>query len=356
LEPWPVDGGVEREFSKNRRAFTLIELLVVIAIIGVLVALLLPAIQAAREAARRMHCTNNLKQIGLAVHNYVSAFNVLPPVGSVDRNGNSVGGGVVPQTASILLRLTNYLEQRALYNAYNFDIGDVFQGAAVAANTTVMSTPLQMYTCPSDPNPGNTGPLDGGYTVITACTNYAICGGTNRANSQGYVTGVAWWVGGHPLFGSAVSLASLTDGTSNTAAYSEWVKGKNGQNAPGPNLVYVIPTYANGGPAQDDQACQASVTPKWDFKGEYWTLQDSGRGGPYYHALTPNRHDCATGAGDLDYGVVDSFIGASSAHPGGVNVLLMDGSVRFLKSAVNRDVWLGLGTRAGGEVIDAAAL
>ena len=342
--------------NRSRRlAFTLIELLVVISIIGVLIALLLPAVQAAREAARRTRCANNLKQIGLAIHHYLSAYDVVPPVGGVDRAGNSVGEGLVPQTASVQLRLTNELEQRALYNAYNFSLGDVFQGAAVAANTTVMTTPLAVYLCPSDPFAGNTGPLDGGFVATTACTNYAICGGTNRVNSGGVVTGISWWMGRNSSFGSLVSLANILDGTSNTAAFGEWVKGNDGRGATGQNLVYVIPSYANGGPAGDDRACQASVTPKWDFKGEYWTLQDSGRGGPYYHVLTPNRHDCATGAGDLDYGSVDSFIGASSAHPGGVNLLLMDGSVRFVKNGVGQPVWLGLGTRSGGEVTDASS-
>ena len=338
--------------ARGTRGFTLIELLVVIAIMGVLIALLLPAVQAAREAARRTQCTNNLKQVGLAIHNYLSAYDVLPPVGGVDRAGNSVGGGAVPQTASVLLRLTNELEQRALYNAYNFSLGDVFRNAAVSANTTVMSTSLKVYLCPSDSRPGNTGPLDGGYTATTACTNYAICGGTNRANSGGISTGIAWWMGGNPSLGARVTLAGLTDGTSNTAAFSEWVKGNNGQNSLGQNLVYVVPSYANGGPAADIQACQSSVTPKWDFKGEYWTLQDTGRGGPYYHVLTPNRHDCATNLGDLAYGVTDSFIGASSSHPGGVNVLLMDGSVRFIKDSINSATWLGRATRAGGEIVD----
>src|ERR1700733_10229306 len=106
----------------KRSGFTLIELLVVIAIIAVLIALLLPAVQAAREAARRMQCTNGMKQIGLAMQNYHSSFDVFPPVGSVDASGNSTGSGAVPQTASIHLRLLNYLEHEVIYNAYNFKL------------------------------------------------------------------------------------------------------------------------------------------------------------------------------------------------------------------------------------------
>jgi prepilin-type N-terminal cleavage/methylation domain-containing protein/prepilin-type processing-associated H-X9-DG protein len=338
---------------RSRPGFTLIELLVVIAIIAVLIGLLLPAVQSAREAARRMQCTNNMKQIGLALHQYHSAYDVFPPVGSVDVQGNSRGNGRVPQTASIHLRLTNYLEQRAVYDAYNFMLGDVLNGSSVPANTTVMSTAIPGYLCPSDPNPGSTEDLAGGFTVPVTTVNYAVNGGVNRWNYGGYTNGTAWWLGGSPSFGSRVRIASVTDGTSNTAGFSEWVKGKSGQNSPGPNLVYSIAGYANGGALNDYNLCHSAYTPLWDFKGEYWTLQDTGRGGPYYHVMPPNQSACAVNA---DFGIVDSFIGSSSFHPGGVNLLLLDGSVRFIQSSISLNNWNALGTRAGGEVVSADAL
>ncbi len=337
----------------SRRGFTLIELLVVIAIIAILIALLLPAVQAAREAARRMQCTNNMKQIGLAMHQYHTAYESFPPAGSVDINGNSGGSGLVPQTASIHLRLTNYLEQRAVYDAYNFALGDVLNGGSVPANTTVMATAIPGYLCPSDPNPGSTANLAGGFSAQVTTVNYAVNGGVNRWNNAGRASGTAWWLGGNPSFGSLVRIAAVTDGTSNTAGFSEWVKGKSGQNTPGENLVYAIAQYANGGPLNDSTVCRAAALPLWDFKGEYWTLQDTGRGGPYYHVMTPNQPACAVSAA---FGNVDSFIGASSFHPGGVNVLMLDGSVRFVKSSVGLTTWNALGTRAFGEVVSADAL
>ncbi len=332
------------------RGFTLIELLVVIAIIAVLIALLLPAVQAAREAARRMQCTNNMKQIGLAMHQYHTAYETFPPAGSVDIKGNSVGGGRVPQTASIHLRLTNYLEQRAVYDAYNFMLGDVVNGASVPANTTVMATPIPGYLCPSDPNPGSTRDLAGGFSAPVTTVNYAVNGGVNRWNLGGRTCGTAWWLGDNPFFGGLVRIAGVRDGTSNTAGFSEWVKGTSGQDTPGPNLVYAIAQYSNGGPLNDQSVCRGATTPLWDFKGEYWTLQDTGRGGPYYHVMPPNQPACAVGSA---FGSVDSFIGASSFHPGGVNVLLLDGSVRFINSGVSLTTWSALGTRAFGEVISA---
>ena len=334
----------------RHHAFTLIELLVVIAIIAILIALLLPAVQAAREAARRMQCTNGMKQIGLAMHNYHSAFDCFPPTGGIDRNGNTTGGGLVPQTASIHMRLLNYLEHVDVYNAYNFKLGDVLNGTAVADNTTVISTSIAGYLCPSDSNPGNSGTLAGGFGTPVTCVNYAPNAGTNRQNGGGAVNGISWWLGGNASYGNLTTVAAILDGTGNTAGFSEWVKGKSGAMSVGPNLVYSISSYSNGGPQNDINACNASTTALWDYKGEYWTLQDTGRGGPYYHVTTPNKKACATSSA---FGAADSFIGPSSMHPGGVNLLLMDGSVRFIKDTIALAVWGALGSRAGSEVISA---
>ena len=214
--------------ARPRTGFTLIELLVVIAIIAVLIGLLLPAVQSAREAARRAQCTNQLKQIGLAIHQYMTDNDVLPPTGGVDLLGVTIGTGKVPQNSSIHLRLTNYLEHRDVYDAYNFQLGDVVNGNSVAANTTVMTTSINGYFCPSDANPGSNENLDIGYTVPVSCVNYAVNAGTNRAYSGGVVNGMAWWLGGNPYFGSRIGFTAIRDGTSNTAAFSEWIKGKAG--------------------------------------------------------------------------------------------------------------------------------
>ena len=163
--------------TRTRQGFTLIELLVVIAVVAILIALVVPAVQSAREAARRIQCTNNLKQIGLSVHGYISSYDVLPPAGGVDTLGRSDGSGAVPQNASVHLRLLNYNGQIPLYNAYNFMLPDVTRGAAVAANTTVIATSVPGYLCPSDPYPGNTGNIDGGYDARVTCVNYAPNGG-----------------------------------------------------------------------------------------------------------------------------------------------------------------------------------
>ena len=119
----------------------------------------------------------------------------------------------------------------------------------------------------------------------------------------------------------------------------------------GPNsrtAVYSIASHRNGGPAGDYAACRSASSVLWDERGEFWTLQDTGRGGPYYHVMPPNGPSCSTG---VEFGHIDSFIGAGSTHPGGANVVLLDGSVRFVRDGIDLAVWNALGTRAGGEVV-----
>ena len=335
---------------KKRAAFTLIELLVVISIIAVLIALLLPAVQGAREAARRTQCTNNLKQIGIAIYGYLNDFRVTPPVGSVDTAGKSDGTGLVKQTASVHLRLLTHLEQVPLYNAYNFQLGDVTGGVSVPQNTTVMSTAVPGYLCPSDSFPGNAGNLVGGFAAPVKTVNYSMNAGPNRQNAGGTIKGPTWWLGGNPSYGTVVTVAAIRDGMSNTAGFSEWIKGSAGSNSAYSKDVYTIAKYTNGGAQPDFDACNAATTLLWGNKGEYWTLQDTGRGGPYYHVMTPNKKACATA---MPYGAVDSFIGASSAHNGGVNLLMLDGSVRFVKDSVAIGIWNAISTRAGNEVVGA---
>jgi prepilin-type N-terminal cleavage/methylation domain-containing protein/prepilin-type processing-associated H-X9-DG protein len=332
--------------SEVSRGFTLIELLVVIAIIAVLIALLLPAVQAAREAARRAQCVNNLKQLGLAVHNYTSASGALPPTG---------GSGNIPQHQSMKLRIMPYMEQQVAFNAYNFMLADAFAGAnGLYQNVTVIAMRIESLHCPSDDNPGNEGSNkvnDINYPV--GVTNYPNNAGTNQAYNANKATGPAYWLDS----GAPITLAGIKDGTSNTAIFSEYVKGMSGQNKlPDLNMVFEGISKNQGSDRADSAACQQMTTFKWDYKGEYWTQQDSGRGGAYFHINPPNKKACGStgnpGGGPGQW----TMIGASSFHPGGVNVGFLDGSVKFVKDSVNYNTWLAIGTRSGKEVVSADGL
>jgi prepilin-type N-terminal cleavage/methylation domain-containing protein/prepilin-type processing-associated H-X9-DG protein len=342
------------KIHRNRSGFTLIELLVVIAIIAVLIALLLPAVQAAREAARRSQCVNNLKQIGLAIHNYVSSNEAVPPGGSY---GPPAPAGAPndgsTQSYSMKVRILPGLEQQQLYNAFNLNMSG-YQGAVVSnsMNQTVISARVSVYQCPSDTNVGNLSIINGtGATMVIGVTSYFSNNGTARQYNGNNLTGPTWYVGGNSNMGRMITFASVRDGLSNTVIFSEITKGNQGANKPLSNVVDgSAPTGvgAAGSDYADYQACLAGKwTSLWDYKGEYWTDEEAGRGGTYSHTMPPNSKSCNYG------GAWDNRICAGSFHSGGVNVLMMDGSVRFIKNSINYPTWTGLGTVALGEVISA---
>jgi prepilin-type N-terminal cleavage/methylation domain-containing protein/prepilin-type processing-associated H-X9-DG protein len=310
-----------------RRGFTLIELLVVISIIALLIGLLLPAVQAAREAARRGQCTNNLKQIGLAVHNYEGAFGLIPPTALYGTPDFSMKGRLLP-----------FLEGQVAYNALNMSFS-----ALDPQNLTVCSLRVSTFLCPSDPNPGSTN-------IQFPPTNYPNNLGTNRYNYGGYMDGPAWMIN-YPEAGPPVSFAGVDDGLSNTAIFSEWIKGKDGSTQDGLNMVYVNNIAYSAAP--DDQVaqqCERATTERWDYKGELWLHHFCGEGGGYTHIQPPNKKSCHFSNGSPNYDPTQTIVGASSYHPGGVNVSFLDGSVKFIKNGVNVRTWRALASRSGAEV------
>jgi len=324
----------------RRRGFTLIELLVVIAIIAVLIALLLPAVQSAREAARRSQCVNNLKQLALSVMNYESVNGALPPTAN---NGAPAGVGQT-NDFSMKVRLLPFLEQPAMFNSLNQSYT-----AQAAQNTTIHNVQVKSFRCPSDGNdPGSP----------TGDTNYPNCIGVTRtipgSSTTGALDGPAYKMGQSPENGT-VTLANITDGTSNTVIFGEWVKGKNqGILKPGLDQVYYAGTAELPGlTVQQYQAnCMASTKIAYAQKGIDWLLQQCGKGGGYSHIMPPNSRACWWGTGD-NPNTDTTAVCASSYHSGGVNVAVLDVSVKFIKSSINITTWRALATKDGGEVISA---
>jgi prepilin-type N-terminal cleavage/methylation domain-containing protein/prepilin-type processing-associated H-X9-DG protein len=350
----------------RRRGFTLIELLVVIAIIGVLIALLLPAVQAAREAARRAQCVNNLKQMGLALHNYESANGTFPP-----SNTCAVVNGTYFITGfSVQARILSYVEGSTLYNAINFTYPNTHR---TAANGTVVNTIVAMYLCPSDLNQG-------------AMTAYPTPGVNARAPSYGVNEG-DWfmWNGLDPTTGAANSpttrgvfapnvcrrMAEFKDGTSTTTLATD-VKAlqpfcRLGAQFSEANLSSptVIPPTPNTPPLvaaseYTSGICNANPPGHAHTAWVDGNNQETGM----TTAFPPNTVAFnPTAQADLDimtnlvnfnvpiYGALT----ARSYHAGGVNALLADGSVKFIKSSINGDTWRALGTIGGGEVVSADA-
>jgi len=369
----------------NGRGFTLIELLVVIAIIAVLIALLLPAVQSAREAARRAQCINNLKQIGLGLHNYHSANNSFPC--GVTASFNTDNPGCVSWTGwSPHALMLNYLEQAPLYNAANFMVDARF--ATVndwPINSTVDDTKINSFLCPSDGNAGkaffNSYYASRG-TTITA--DWGVSAPPGKCGGGQIYTGLFG-------YGSAEGIESISDGSSNTVAFSESLVGS-GAGRPAANVTGVaIDSLASYGTPisnlQDPyntltlnqpppgaiitqilQTCQSTwmtatqSTGLFSNKGQEWS--SGAEGFTLFSTLVPPNSTqytfgaCRFGCGGCDTlykGDHAHVTNASSNHPGGCNVTFGDGSVRFIKSSIAMNIWWALGTKSSGEVISSDA-
>jgi prepilin-type N-terminal cleavage/methylation domain-containing protein/prepilin-type processing-associated H-X9-DG protein len=364
-----------RVLRRHRLGFTLIELLVVIAIIGVLIALLLPAVQQARDAARRNTCTNNLKQIGLALHNYLDAHKVVPPDGMRDIWNSPVKNN----SWSLTSQLMPYIDQTSVADQLNFSRGS-YQGtqAEVAygvnwnlpdANMTARATVIRALICPSDPNPSNREVWNGVH--YSGTTSYAASTGAYRLHRGWRPSGISYTPSDWDMeTGKPVSIDSIIDGTSQTAAFTEWVRGPgyddrvNGYSVsairdpkswwfadPGlPSDSAALYSYfgdcTSRGDCYFDKVCNANTQPDWSWKGEYWTLGRSGKGSGICFSLHPNGKSCRWADSDIPS---DGGGCAASRHPGGVNVCFMDGSVQFVSESIDLRTWTAYGTIAEQE-------
>jgi len=334
-------------FTDKRRGFTLVELLVVIAIIGILIALLLPAVQAAREAARRMNCTNNLKQCGLAMHNYHDTCRCLP--GYTSSNTTSFS----PQA-----RLLPYAEQTSLQNLINFNL-PLFGGSLASnylnpAQGAAAGTRVPMFRCPSD---GENDVFTEYYiqnparmNLSFAGGNYMVClgSGTGTYYDHRYRTDGAFY----QL--SACNFANYTDGLSNSLMFGEALLG-NHKDTTGPAPENPQRQVANtslgttgpglGGVANPDLASIVAGCTTWQgLRASGWIV------GKVYTStfncyMPPN-----TPVPDV-YRMGMGWFAARSNHPGGVNVGLADGSVRFISQTIELNTWHALGSIAGGETL-----
>jgi prepilin-type N-terminal cleavage/methylation domain-containing protein len=336
-----------------RVGFTLVELLVVIAIIGVLVALLLPAVQSAREASRRIKCANHLKQIGLALQNYENTFKILP-MGTMNIPG-AFAATQVANNASPHPMMLPYLEQG---NAIAlFDFNSDINGST--SNLQARQQKVPVFLCPSHP------PTPPFVPSVSQCPNG--CGLTNYVQSLGNNANYAG-VGGvaDGPFGRryGARFAEITDGLSNTGFFAEILIGPSpGAGTPSPGVVpasdrsaFAVATDVNSGswdgsPTGDIIAvseCQNLATPAWIYRGKQYY-----RGvvvTTYYsHTLTPNSklRDCIRGSGQLDRG----HLAARSFHPAGVNVVLGDGAVRFTSNNVAEVTWRAVGSKGAGDTL-----
>jgi prepilin-type N-terminal cleavage/methylation domain-containing protein/prepilin-type processing-associated H-X9-DG protein len=359
----------------KRRGFTLIELLVVISIIAVLIALLLPAVQSAREAARRAQCSNNLKQLGLAVHNYATSNNVIPAMCMFSFTASGITGTQVQLSEgwspSWYIPLMPLLEQGNIYSAYNFYTSAVVNSATSGVeNTTVTYTQISTMLCPSENEPNR--------PALTATTNYyGNFGGPGQiAAYSGTIVPVSD-PGGTPAIGKLgpVTMEAVRDGLSNTALFSEKLHGLQsspvvfpGNNSDGKRGVYN--GAAGGGVGAGAAAASSFVASCQSLPGSTASAFSDRFGNSAYatypwhigmanynHVGPPNGMSCqdSNDASWLTYVGPSGSCPPTSNHPGGVQVAMGDGSVRFIKDTINQATWWAIGTRNGKEVVSSDA-
>jgi prepilin-type N-terminal cleavage/methylation domain-containing protein/prepilin-type processing-associated H-X9-DG protein len=328
-----------RHVRRRPTGFTLIELLVVIAIIAVLIALLLPAVQAAREAARRVQCVNNMKQLVLAMHNYESSNGVLPP--QMVMTFTSAGAVFWKSAWGPSSRITPYLELGTVFNAINYTNKN-----SDPSNATAASTQLKMFLCPSEVNPqAYSTTSSAGVTTTYGVSNYAWCVGT------WYTFGGLGGVPNPGAFCTNLSrrFASFTDGMSNPPGPT------------GPAAYPDVPTVLASVAAAPSSGCVLITGPGGVPGGGHseWCNGNSAYD-CFTTALPPNTLSPAgtppldtdlSSANEADGGPTYSAVTSRSYHPAGVNSLFADGSVHFIKNAINFQTWRGLGTIGGGEVV-----
>jgi len=319
--------------SPRRGGFSLVELLVVIAVIGVLVALLLPAVQGAREGARRASCANNLKQIGIALNNYLNSSKVFPTGFYSMACAKACGGesdcqGEISYTQTAILP---HLEQQAVFNSWNFDLPVAKPNCFCAGdvNSTSRNVVIAAYVCPSDPLPG--GLLS--YRSVSGSVPF-----DDPADNDGRLPDGVFFRG------SNLPAAFVKDGLNHTAFFTERLMGA-GSGRAGRSAI-----PATGVPLME-QDCNDS-TPPFAGQGLRWAVYiatavpfvrppNSAAVACVSDVYLPNRH----------WPYTQAYDGPSSAHPGGVNLLLGGGSVRFVSNSVEKRAWSALATRAGREVL-----
>ncbi|MBI1249206.1 DUF1559 domain-containing protein [bacterium] len=319
--------------QESPKGFTLVELLVVIAIIGVLIALLLPAVQQAREAARRSQCVNHLKQLGLAMHNYQSTFGIFPYGQQTEVGGNTHRRDCWYQ------RILPFIEQRAMSDAYESDPAEYVMYVAANVRTAEVFT----LTCPSDPGApghgasGSSTSFQGNYGMSCGPGKYSFNTSTSPATiSVTSMDIVGSDPGGMFYRESHNSFRDCTDGSSNTLMAMEGIVRKSGVSSWGETGGYW------GGAPHGSFGISVAETPNTSVADRLYSCSVTSVPGAPSHAPCENGNSG---------GLPGRWNFARSYHPGGVNSVMVDGSVHFFADTINRQTWLKLGIRSDGQVI-----